>query len=147
MSDREIDFLFDSPKVISLCLNCSKRECDNCLGTNCSVKKVHVSKIDHDKFMEWYEEGLTDVEIGKRFNVNNTTIRDYRKKHNLPSKRPPNRFDEIKFIDLYEKGLTDGEIAKELGLTTSYICARRQKLGLPTKYVPKRRVKNAERIR
>lgn len=147
MQDHDLDFLFDSPEVVSLCLNCSKRECDNCLGQNPSVKKPPRAKIDHDKFMRLYEAGLSDGEIARKFGVNVSSIRDHRKKHNLPTKRPRDRFDKDKFMELYEQGLTDGEIAKELNLTTAYICARRQKLGLPTKFIPKRRVKNAERIR
>lgn len=147
MEDRDLEFLFDSPEVIKLCLNCSKRECTNCLGQNPVVKKGPRKKIEHDKFMKLYEAEMSDREIAEKLGVNQDSIRAYRKKHDIPTKRPKNRFTDEQFIELYEKGLNDRQIAKELGLTQGYVCAHRNKLGLPTKYTPKRRVKNAERIR
>jgi predicted transcriptional regulator len=96
--------------------------------------------------MRLYESELSDGEIAKRLGVTAEAIRGYRRKNNIPTKRPRNRFDKDKFIELYELGLTDGEIAKELNLTTSYICACRQKLGLPAKHLTKRRKNNAEGI-
>lgn len=146
MEDRDLEFLFDSPEVVSLCLNCSKRECDNCLGTNPSVKKPPRTKIDHDKFMRLYEAGLSDGEIAKHFGVNVSSIRGHRRKYDIPTKRPKDRFDKVKFLELYAQGLTDGEIAEALDLTTGYICSCRKKLGLPTKHPTKRRKINAEGI-
>ena len=147
MQDHNLDFLYDSPEVVKLCLNCSKRECNNCLGTNPTVKKPPREKIDRDRFMRLYEAELSDGEIAEKLGVTREIIRGYRKKNNIPTKRPKDRFDKDKFMELYEQGLTDGEIAKELNLTASYVCACRNRLGLPTKFIPKRRVKNAERIR
>lgn len=145
MEDRELPFLVDTEEMIKLCLNCSKRECNNCLGTNCSVKPER-SKIDHDKFMSLYNKLYTDTQIAKEFGVGVAVISGYRKKNNIPTKRPKNIFDEAKFMELYEQGLTDIEIARELDMTQSYICVRRNKLGLPAKHATKRRKHNAKGI-
>jgi hypothetical protein len=40
-------------------------------------------KFDEAKFREYYEKGLTDVELGKLLNVSSSTICAYRNKHNL----------------------------------------------------------------
>ena len=147
MSSHDTDFLFDPPEIVSLCLNCDRRECNNCLGQNPTVKTGPRKKIDQDRFMSLYEAELSDREIAEKLGVSVEVIRNYRKKHDIPSKRPKNVLDEARLIELYEQGYNDGEIAKELGMTQSYICSCRKRLGLPTKFIPKRRVKNAERIR
>lgn len=147
MQDREVEYVFDDPEVISLCLNCYREECDNCLGTNASPKNLNEVIIDHDKFMTLYNNWLTDGQIGKEFGVSAEFIRHYRKRRGIPTKRPKNALDKNKLIALYEQGLSDGQIAAELGMTTAYICSCRNRLGLPTKHPVKRRSKNAERIR
>lgn len=139
MSERELTFLFDSPEAIAKCLNCKKPECDNCLGGNCSVKKVHKQKIDHDVFMKLYNSGLNDREIAESLDVARKQVIDHRKEYDLPPKQPKGKLDPIRFIELYEQGLTDREIAKELGVNTQYICVYRNKHGFPSKHSSKRR--------
>lgn len=139
MPDREIEFRTDTPEAIEQCLNCTKPRCTNCLGQLPSPRRPAQPKVNHDKFMELYDKGLSDGKIAAELKVDVSTIRAHRKKHNIPTKRPKNRFDEKEFRELYERGLTDGEIADALNLTTAYVCSRRNRLGLPTKHSTKRR--------
>lgn len=145
MQDKDLEFLYDDPEVIKLCLNCSKRECNNCLSKNSGTKReYHRGKIDHDKFMKLYNKCFTDVAIARELGVDPSSVRNHRKRYGLETKHPKNRFNEEKFMKLYEQCLTDKEIADELDLATSYICLKRQQLGLPANYRTKRRKINAE---
>lgn len=140
MQDQDLEFLYDDPEVIKLCLNCSKRECNNCLSKNGGTKQeYHRGKIDHDKFMKLYDLCMTDEAMAIKLGVDKSTVRNHRKRYGLESKHPKNRFTEEKFMELYRQELSDKEIAEELDLATSYICFRRQKLGLPANYRTKRR--------
>jgi predicted transcriptional regulator len=138
--------LVDSPEDIRLCLNCGKRECNNCLSSKEGPKKVQKLSLEHERFMELYNSDMTDSQIAAVFKVDRHAIIRYRKKHNLPALSRISKFNKEKFMELYEQGCTDEEIADELGLMTSYVTAKRQQLKLPSKNKPGRRRKNAKRF-
>lgn len=148
MKDHELDYIYDTPEVISLCLNCSKRECTNCLGVNVIAKKDESAgaTIDHKKFMDVYNRDYTDDRMAKELGVSVAVLRRYRKDNNIPTKRPKNVLDATKLIAMYEQGLNDCQIAKELHLTPGYVCTVRNKLGLPSKHYKKGRKTDAEGI-
>ena len=93
-------------------------------------------KIYLDKFIELYNQGLNDSEIGKFLGVNNVTIHNWRVERKLPSNFVYTKnFDTNKFIELYNQGLNWTDIAKELNSSESAICSYGKELGLtPNKF-------------
>jgi hypothetical protein len=76
----------DSAENIQKCLNCTRGRCTNCLGPHGNPDVTKRCKIDKQKFIELYELGLTDVEIGEHFGMDKCLTRYYRLKFGLPSK-------------------------------------------------------------
>ena len=84
----EDNFFYDSREHIEQCLSCKRPRCTNCMREGGKGFSLERDKIDHDKFMEMYNAGMNDVEIGRYFGVTKKVIFYYRKERNLPSKRP-----------------------------------------------------------
>lgn len=89
-----------------------------------------------NKFIELYNQGMNDTEIGKFLEINNVTIHNWRIERKLPSNFSYKRkFDTNKFIELYNQGLNWTDIAKELEVAECTICRYGQELGLtPNKF-------------
>lgn len=80
--DEPIRF-YDPPEKIKQCLSCRRIKCTNCMAKKGLTLKS--DKIDPDKFMEMYNRGMNDAEIGIYYGLDRTTIRNYRLRMNLPS--------------------------------------------------------------
>lgn len=85
-----------------------------------------------EEFLYYYNQKLSDREIGEKLGVFRKTVGVYRKSINLP----PNKKNSIKLvkdtvISLYNKGLSDSQIAKELHFSGGGITNFRNKLELP----------------
>lgn len=103
------------------------RQTEGIYGSLLKNKKLYLNK-----FIELYNQGLNDTEIGKYLGVNNVTIHNWRSERKLPSNfQYKKSFDTNKFIELYNQGLNWTDIAKELNTTESSICMYGKELGLP----------------
>lgn len=84
-------FFYDSPENIKQCLNCTRTKCTNCLRVGGKGYSLKQDKIDHDEFMELYEDGWNDPKLAEYFGVTVSVIRHYRHNRGLKSKQPTAR--------------------------------------------------------
>lgn len=91
-------------------------------------------EFDEKKAMKLYEQGLTDVEIGKELGRSTTTIYNWRTRAGLNANRVTTRLQKEKQelrVKLYREGAPDRQIADETGTTLSTVRAWRQYHKLP----------------
>lgn len=108
-----------------------------------ALKKELKLENRKDKFLYYYNQKLSDKEIGKKLGVFRKTVGVYRNSLGLPpNKRYPLSLLKSSFIDLYKKGLSDAQIAKKLGFSISGISEYRNKLG----FVPNNIISENDKI-
>jgi transcriptional regulator with XRE-family HTH domain len=88
------------------------------------VSKLHIlSKEEHEKRMNLYNQGLSDGLIAKYRGVKRSAINQWRNKNNLKPHYSGRHYNDIseeenkKRMNLYNQGLTDKQCAEKLGLT------------------------------
>jgi len=101
--------------------------------------------------MRLYNEGLNDLEIGRRLKITRSAIYVWRKKRGLKSNFPCggqrlNKDKEERRMKLYNEGLNDTEIGKKLRITPATIQAWRKSRKLPTMYVRGSKYPDKERV-
>lgn len=86
-----------------------------------------------EEFLYYYNQKLSDREIGEKMGVFRKTIGKYRQSLNLPpNKKFPLSLLKDSFIELYKMGLSDAQIANKLGFSRGGISKYRSILGLAT---------------
>lgn len=89
----------------------------------------------HDKYMELYKQGLSDVQLGKQMGISGTSIGSWRRKHGLPAnaekKQALSQLQRDKIVQLNKEGFSDKEISIILGIHNSTVCRYREKMGIP----------------
>ena len=89
-------------------------------------------KLNQEKFLKLYKQGLNDSEIGRIVGVNHVTIHNWRKA--LVSKESnfqySRKFDTNKFMELYNQGYTYFAMQDILGCSDSAISDYARSLGL-----------------
>lgn len=63
---------------IEMCLNCTRPECNNCLGTIYSNDKY--SQKFKDEVVEMYMSGISAVQVGVAFGIHRKTVQKWAKK-------------------------------------------------------------------
>lgn len=92
------------------------------------------NRIDRERFLILYNQGLNDSQIAKQMGRNHVGIKQVRESLKLPSNfKYKRKFDTNKFLVLYEEGLNDIEISKLLNCSSSSIQEYRTSLNLVTK--------------
>lgn len=84
-------------------------------------------------WLDLYNKGMTDAEIGRLLSLNTETIRQRRIKLNLPSNFSYNSFktiDENKVLELVNNGKTDLEIARILNVSKDGVYAVRKRYNI-----------------
>ena len=92
------------------------------------------TKLDEEKAMELYRQGLNDREVGARLGVTHSTVCLWRKRRGLPSIAPKGRRVEDReeeLMELYRQGLSDGAIGRAVGFEASVVRRWRLRRGLP----------------
>jgi len=81
------------------------------------AKRGPKPKIDFEKLIQLYSEGLSDREIGRRLNVSKSTVNLWRRRLGLESKHKSKwHIYADKIVELRMKGLTIREIEEKLGI-------------------------------
>lgn len=116
-------------------------EIDYGLRLKNSRRSERMKKIQDEKAMELYNQGLSDREVGEHFGVSARAVQQWRNDRDLPSKwqrpkkseiPPPNKLiDDDEAYALYQKGYYDHEIAEHFGAKTASVSSWRNKKGLP----------------
>ena len=86
------------------------------------------------KVRELTEKGLTQVDIAKVLQVDQSSVSKMAKRMGLPPPpfgHPPNEAKRQKVRELTEKGLTQVEIAKVMGISQSSVSKFAKRMGLP----------------
>lgn len=73
------------------------------------TKVKRETRIIRDKFLEYYNQGLNDSEIGRILNCNNATVCFWRKDNNLPSNFTQGNIQK-EILNLHYSGFTRKEI-------------------------------------
>lgn len=105
-----------------------------------------LSEEDKQKICKLADEGKTDTEIAKLFNVTDGTIFYWRKKLNIKSKFTYDKISKInktKFLELFNQNLSDYAIAKQLNMSPDGIYSHRIRYG----YVRKKDLRYNEKIK
>ena len=63
--------------------------------------KMVAKKVDKEIFEILYQDGLNDTEIATAFNCYGTTIRNWRKKHNLAHNYDPSDYERVFKTNFY----------------------------------------------
>lgn len=83
-----------------------------------------------EEFLYYYNQKLSDREIGEKLGVFRKTVGVYRRSLELPpNKKSPLSLLKNSFIELYKIGLSDAQIANKLGFSSSGVSEYRTKLG------------------
>lgn len=91
------------------------------------------AKINKEEFLKWYNKGLNDTEISKKFQVCSATITIHRQKLGLEKNfKYKKSYDENQYIELYKKGFTDTEIGKLMNTNQRKFQDLRKELQLST---------------
>jgi len=85
-------------------------------------------------FMELYDQGLNDTEIGEALGFSPSSISGYRRGLGLPDNLRRVKNYKSRFMELYGNGLSDGDIGKEMGFLRQTIGKFRRSLGLPAHF-------------
>jgi len=89
--------------------------------------------IKQKDFIDLYNKGKNDSEIGRLLNVSHVTVKNFRENLILPSNfKYVRKFDKNKFKDLYNQKLNDVEIANILNVSSSAISEFRRLNKLPS---------------
>lgn len=118
-------------------LTCSKQEdMMEFLGVE-KPKRKEPKKLDHEKALKLYTQGLNDADISRRLNVSDNAVHLWRRRNKLPSNyKPYAREEEEKRMALYRQGLNDTEIGKAVGVSHSCIAEWRRVRGLAANIRP-----------
>ena len=96
-----------------------------------TLKKKSILENRKEEFLYYYNQKLSDREIGEKMGVFRKTVGVYRQFLKLPpNKKSPLSLLKKSFIELYEIGLSDGQIADKLKFSRSGISKYRSMLGL-----------------
>lgn len=96
-----------------------------------TLKKKSILENRKEEFLYYYNQKLSDREIGEKMGVFRKTVGVYRQFLKLPpNKKSPLSLLKNSFIELYEMGLSDGQIADKLKFSRSGISKYRSMLGL-----------------
>ena len=91
--------------------------------------------IDEKKFLDLYNNGVSDDEIASIFNVTKNKIVTYRKNLKLLSQTDRKRQENKKlFLELYNQGFNDTEISNKLNINHVTIKNWREDLNLPSNF-------------
>jgi len=112
---------------------------DALIADGCAVKRRKQYKpdgrLDTDKALELYQQGMTDPQIAQRVGVDKTTVWRWRINNRLPCNDYARKGPDYSETErLYRQGLSDGEIAKAVNKSTGAIWKWRQRRGLPPNY-------------
>ena len=127
-TDGGMRFSFRKPEGIESLLRFNGRSARSGLSLEVFKEKVR---------MKLYEEGLNDLEIGRKLKLTRSAIQAWRQKRGFKSNfsRGGQRLsedEEEKRMKLYEEGLNDLKIGKKLKLTGGAISAWRTSRKLPS---------------
>lgn len=115
---------------------CSQEEMRNFLGIKKPERK-EPSKVDHEKALKLYMQGLNDAEISRRLNVSDNAVHLWRRRNKLPSNyKPYTREEEEKRLALWRQGLNDREIGDAIGVKSRCIAEWRRVRGLAANIRP-----------
>ena len=106
---------------------------ENGLESNFS-KNMAGKKIDEEKCMQLYRQGLTDGMIGKEFGVSGMTIWLWRQRNNLKTnfnRGPISQEEREKRLALWKAGKADTEISAAVGVSERQIREWRRREHLP----------------
>lgn len=84
------------------------------------------AKINPDRALELYNQGMNDSRIARELDVTRQAVHDWREANRLPV----NKTTHEQRMAVYQKGLSDGKAAKELGIGKSTYREWRHKNGL-----------------
>lgn len=89
-------------------------------------------RIDSERCMALYRDGLSDADIAKVFGVKPSSVCRWREVRGLPSMHPNRRkATDEQYLELYAKGLSDYAVAKELGVSATSARSWRNRRGMP----------------
>lgn len=108
------------------------------LEANLSQGESFKDKKEHKERMKYYNQGLTDREIGKKVGLSKSGVAYWRRQYNLPANREVgdndgqggpsiSQAEHNARLHLWKEGLTDREIAKKRGVTHTAIGEWRRK--------------------
>jgi len=131
---------------------------DNNIKTDCNHKKNYYSKklfeSDIDNIKNLIDSGFTQNEIGNIYNVDQSSIFNFIKRHNIKYKKRSCTGDTVMNEDdietvkeMYESGMTQREIADEFDVCGDTIHRFMKNYGLKTRSPPKDRVTDEERVK
>lgn len=106
--------------------------------------------IDYQEFIELYNKGLSDTEIGEKLNVGRKLIGKYRKSLNLPSKKDKslsNNQSLIADIKRLDSTVSSREVALKYNVSTVYINKLRKKYNVPAYVCIKLIDENIEKLK
>lgn len=91
------------------------------------------TKLDEDRAMELYRQGLSDRDIAGRLGMSPGGVHNWRKRNGLPVIAPQKRIDdhEDQVMELYQQGLTDSAIGEAVGFSATIVRRWRIRHGLP----------------
>lgn len=99
---------------------------------NMALKKELRLENRKEEFLYYYNQKLSDREIGEKLGVFRKTVGVYRKSLGLsPNKKSPLKLIEAKVLDLYNLGYSDSQIATQLGFSRGGILDFRTRRSLP----------------
>lgn len=103
---------------------------------NLSTNDEFLNTVNLEELLEWCRKDISASEIGKHFNVCQTTINKVRDKYNIPKYNCKVITEDIgsQIIKLYEEGLMDSEISQKLGIKRQTVQFYRKTNNLPTKF-------------
>lgn len=104
-----------------------------CKEYNIKIKFQFVINDEiEQEILKLYKKGKMDTEIAKILNIKSSTVANYRKTHNLPTKftyKKISKIDNIKFEKLFNQGLSDYKIAKILKMSPDGVYSHRMRHG------------------
>ena len=98
------------------------------------IKRRRILKDYKRTFMELYNQGLNDTEIGDVLRFTPPAISNFRRNLELPSHIKRMKDYKSCFMKLYDKGISDREIGKTLGFSRQTIGEFRRSLDLPVHF-------------
>lgn len=96
-----------------------------------------ISQEDHEKRLALYQQGLSDMEIGRQLYLSATAIAYWRRKNGLSANHTYRVITpeiDAEMRRLHRDGKSDLAIAREMGLDKDTVFAWRRRKGLPANF-------------
>lgn len=101
----------------------------NCQIPSKKETQLYRGEIDEEQFLELYQKGYNDRQIGEELGIPAPVISNWRRRKGLPTLQKRGIQDNR--MELYQQGLNDREIAERIGISPVNVYKWRKRNGLP----------------